>query len=299
MRKLASISMLVGSLLLTACGATGGQEQEGLEADASAPAVPSVDRSAYSNVHAIFDYEKQTVETPLDKYTHTPDEHIIISSANFFDLKKCVNEKGQELIHHFYQTEYRSQVPFGVWSPQFAEKYGYEINHSLGRVYIDEGYKGEPTAEMQQALESCAQEIAVEEIPVFIKGFTISPSPETAILSEVSGQVTALVEQDPDVDAAIAEWTECLAGQGISIDTNYEIPAPITPEDKESNIKQALIDLQCKQDVRLMERYFDAQAQYEQALIEENQAAFNTLAERKEAYVNQAKDILRQNGINP
>lgn len=300
-KKVAPAFFVATSLALAACGNIGVQgNQEVVSQEESSVSAPSIDRQSYSNIHAVFDAEKQTVETPLEKYVHSPEEQIIIMTASYIHLKQCAVDKGQELPHHFYQVEYKSDVPFGVWSSEFAEKYGYQLNNSLGKVYVDEGYKGEDIpSEMQKNFESCHDEVSSQNIPYFIKGVAASEVTETAVLSEVSGQVNHLLEEDSDVQLAIKEWIQCLEEKGIPIDTNYDQPIPVIPEDKEANIKQALIDVQCKKDVRLMERYYDAEAQYEQALIEKNQAAFNTLGERKEAYLNQAKEILLQNGITP
>lgn len=300
-KKVSPALVLAGCFLLAACGNAGGQvSQEASPSEMNKPAIPTVDRSSYSHIKATFDPEKQTVETPLDKYVHSADEQTIISTANYTFLKKCATEQGKELPHHFYQVEYRGDIPFSVWSNSFAEKYGYEINHVLGKIYIDEGYRGaEIPTEIQQTFETCLDEISSKEIPYFIEGISISDNAETRILSEVSGQVAYLVIEDADVKDAIEEWSQCLKSQGIALDPQYEQPSPVIPEDKEANIRQALIDVQCKKEVRLMERYYDAQAQYEQALIEKNQAAFNSLAERKEAYTKQAKEVLVQNGITP
>lgn len=300
-KKIASTFMVLGCLVLTACGNAGSQDSSSSpESEAiSSPTFSVPDRQGYSNIHAVFNQERQTVETPLDKYAHSEDEHIVIATANYLLLKQCATKKGSELPHHFYQTEYRSDIPFGVWSTAFAEKYGYQINHSLGRIYVDEGYQGEDNQEIQKTFESCIQEVEGQEIPVLIKGFSLAASAETSVLSEVSGQVDYFLVEDPDVKAAVEEWKNCLAQQGIAMNPEYENPIPVIPEEKEQNIKQALIDVQCKKEVSLMERYYDAQAQYEQALIEKNQAAFNTLAERKEEYFQQAKEILVQNGIKP
>lgn len=250
-------------------------------------------------MHAVFNEGLQSVEMPLDKYVNSPDEYVQIATANFYQLKACVVGKGQPLTHHYYQTEYRSVAPFGVWSRQYAERYGYELHNELGRVYVGEGVKGEETPQMQTALEECASEVEPQEIPVILRGVSVNMGPETATLGEVSEQVTMLVAQDSDVKSAIEEWTQCLAKEGISMDTQYENPLPVIPEDKEAQIKQALIDVQCKKDTRLMERYFDAQAQYEQALIEKNQATFNTLAETKAANLEKARAALRENGVTP
>lgn len=295
MRNLVThVFCLMGCLALAACGNAGSQQLEASASATSSP-LPQVDRSAYSHITATFNSELQTVSTPLDAYVHTEDELAIIATANYYPLKDCVLNKGQNIPHHHYQVEYKSYAPYGVWSPVHAEKYGYSLHKSLGKVYLDDGYQGQETPEMSQALAECVQETADQEIPVLIKGVAVSGG---SIISEISGQSQALLQADPDVQAAINEWKTCLAEAGISMDPQYEQPIPLIPEDTEANIQQALIDVQCKQKVRLMERYYNAQAQYEQALIEKNQAALNTIAQQKEAYLDQARQQLRQRGIS-
>lgn len=296
--KKTSPLVAVACLFLVACGGAGNQGGQIDSATANSVDAPAVNRGEYSKIRAVFDDDKQIVETPLDKYVHSEDEITQIATANFFPLKKCVNDAGYETSYHFYETKYRPEIPFGVWSKSQAEKYGYAINPVKGKVYLAEGGAGEDPAQAKVQTE-CLETTEGSEIPVLVAGVSARPAGDLLILSEVSGQVQALMNQDQDVEAAIQEWIQCLADQGIPMDSQYEQYIPVIPEDKEANIKQALADVQCKKDVRLMERYFDAQAQYEQALIEKNQAAFNTLAERKEAYLTQAKEVLIQNGITP
>ncbi len=299
-KKVTTSFMIIGCLCLVACGNMGNQASQEPESSdlASALDIPEVDRNAYQNIHAIFDEQKQIVETPLSRYVHSEDEFTMIITANFFPFKQCVNNAGYETSRHTYQTEYRPHIPYAVWSYPFAEKYGYDINPVQGKVYLDQGETDE-NPERNKVQSDCLEKTQGDEIPVIMRGVSARPVGDMVILSEVSQQVQTLMTQDTDVNSAVQEWIQCLEGQGIPMDTTYEQPIPVIPEEKEANIKQALVDVQCKKDVRLMERYYDAQAQYEQALIEKNQAAFNTLGERKEEYVNQAKQVLLQNGITP
>lgn len=298
MRKVTTTLITVSCFFLAACGGTGSQDSQGGEAEAnSSLEVPEVDRSKYSHIHAVFDEQKQIVETPLSKYVHSEDEVTQIVSANFFAFKKCVNDLGFQTSHHTYQTEYRPNIPFAVWSQPFAEKYGYKINPVQGKIYINEGDSADNPSR-DQAQTECLEQTQSSEIPVIMSGVSARPVGDMVILSEVSNQVSYLLAEDADVKAAIQEWVTCLEGNDIQIDTNYEQPIPITPDGQEESIKHALIDVQCKKDVRLMERYFDAQAQYEQALIERNQTAFNTLAEKKESSLEEARRILALNGVS-
>ena len=302
-QKTISSLLMTGCLFLVACGSTSTQNERADSGVASNEMnigvdVPVINREEYANIHAVPDDSKQIVETPLDRYVHSEDEVTQIVAANFFPFKKCVNDAGYETSHHFYETEYRPDVPFGVWSRSYAEKYGYAINRAKGKVYLDQGDSSEDPGRDKIQTE-CLAKTAGDEIPVLMRGVSARPVGDLVILSEVSGQIQVLMNEDEDIKAAVQEWIQCLNDQGIPMDSQYEQHIPVIPDDKEANIKQALVDVQCKQDVRLMERYFDAQAQYEQALIEKNQAAFNTLAERKEAYLNQAREVLIQNGITP
>lgn len=290
-------SLVVCSLLVS-CSSAGDQEAS-KQANPSGASVSGIDRSAYSNIHAVLDEETQTVETPLSKYINTAEERTQIATANFFDFKECVQSKGYQIVHHYYQVESRPEAPFGVWSQTYAEKYGYSIDKILGRVYVDEGVETEDPATLQ-AHSDCEAELMSSEIPVLLKGLNASlQGTGTDILGESYNKAQSLLFQDSDVQAAIDEWTQCLADQGIAMDDEYELPIPVIPEDTEAQFKQALLDVECKEKVRLTQRFYDAQAQYEQALIEKNQSAFNSLAEVKAKNLELAHQKLQENGITP
>ncbi|MDY3049498.1 MAG: hypothetical protein SOR40_06970 [Rothia sp. (in: high G+C Gram-positive bacteria)] len=204
-------------------------------------------------------------------------------------------DAGQQPLHHYIDASSKPEFPLGVWSEAYAARYGYEIVTLQGPVLIDEGDANPDDPAVLQAHSDCEAQLRGQEIPYYLHGDT--GLGETAILGEVNNQVQSLLLADPDVLAAKEEWLTCLEDQGIAISNENDNIFPLVPEDKELEIEQALKDVACKEKVSLTSRYFDAQAQYEQALIEKNQSAFNTLAEKKESNLEEARRILALNGL--
>lgn len=266
------------------------------ESQAGGASIPVVDRDKFSSVKPIYDSENMLVETPLDRYVNSVEEQVQIVTANYFPIRECVERKGYPVAYQFYSSDFRPEAPLGVWSQQYAEKYGYSVERRGGKVYLDAGVK-DVSEEAQEVMIDCEKSLVPYEIPVYLHGDT--GLAETAVIGEVYNYSQILLDEDEDVKTAIDEWVQCLEGKGIAIDRSYTLPGPVVPEDSEDQIKQALEDVACKEEVRLTQRYFEAQAQYEQALIEENQAAFNVLAEKKEENLAKARAILIENGIQP
>lgn len=289
-KKLAMI--LASCFLLVSCTTAG--DQQGSEQNES---LPVINRQEYSHIRAVLDTRKQTAETPLDKYVHSEDELTQIAAANFFNLKKCVNAKGYEVFHHFYQTKVLPEMPLGVWSEESASKNGTRVVEELGKIYIDEGIDNDSPAVLKAHTE-CQQEMMSSDIPGLRLGLDVSSSSaESTVLGETYNQAQVLLDSDSEVQSAIHEWKKCLEKEGVVFDAFYK--TPVAPEEPEANIKQALLDVQCKTNVKLMEIYFNAQAQYEQALIEKNQAVFNRIATLKQEQLEEARKILRENGVTP
>lgn len=289
------IPMVCACLALASCVNSEGGSL-GYEGSKSEWSIPVVDRGSFSSVKPIYDTENMLVETPLDRYVNSAEEQTQIVTANYFPIRECVERKGYPVAYQFYSSDFRPEAPLGVWSRQYAEKYGYSVERRGGKIYLDAGVK-DVSEEDQEIMIECEKSLASYEIPVYLHGDT--GLAETAVIGEVYNYSQILLSEDEDVKAAIDEWVQCLEGKGIAIDRSYTLPGPVVPEDSEAQIKQALEDVACKEEVGLTQRYFEAQAQYEQALIEENQAAFNILAEKKEENLAKARAILIENGIQP
>jgi len=88
----------------------------------------------FESARALLDSETQTIVTPLDAYSPTPEEAVTIEHANVLVLARCMSEFGLEYPRAETSWETRAPIQdrtFGIWSPELAQLYGYELSLDL------------------------------------------------------------------------------------------------------------------------------------------------------------------------
>jgi hypothetical protein len=86
-----------------------------------------------------------------------------------------------------------------------------------------------------------------------------------------------------DGKAALAKAQECMRDQGLSRDPESGFPGPVTSSenDDEANIRIAVIAATCNVETGAVQTQYDLTAQYQTALIDQNEAAAVALADQK------------------
>ncbi|MER7707807.1 hypothetical protein ABTX81_33555 [Kitasatospora sp. NPDC097605] len=96
----------------------------------------------------------------------------------------------------------------------------------------------------------------------------------------------------PEVQAALAQWSSCMAGKGYTVDLP-ENAFRLAPRNSSgavgsAEITLALADVDCKESVNLVGVWFETESRIQRELIEKNQLALTEIRDRIEAAVKAA-----------
>lgn len=265
--------------------------QTGPQSDAGP--LPSIDRSAYSGVHAQLDHATAEIRMPMDSYEANADESMIITAANMYVIEGCMKKAGITMPEKHGDLDVKADQSYGVWVPEHAAKYGYvrPTVRTIPGIY-DSGTRDSPQAAVKKYFE-CDNSTAGDQIPAFRSRV----AGQDSLLTTIVNDSNALAERDPMWKSIREAWIKCLGDSGITMrQDSPDAWVPSYPADRQGEIRTALQDTECKSKTNMMQGLMDIRAQYQAALIETHQGALNTLADEKSAALAKAKDILRQHG---
>lgn len=231
------------------------------------------------SARAIFDAENDRVILPLDAYDTTgKDEYF--TKALELARKKCFAEHGQH-YKMFVRTEGSGRNlgrTYGIWNVEYAQKYGLHKGEDSNTLDLsspapssDPG-KDVSTECYQRASEEMAK---IGEIPF-----------GSATYRRVEADVRNAAGDRQLKESLDDEWKRCVKDKGLTPDSEMtvkeekNIPQSATPSEEE--IRIAVIQAQCNQDVGRSQKLYDLEAQYQKPLVAKNQAALeNELKEFK------------------
>lgn len=231
------------------------------------------------SARAIFDAENDRVILPLDAYDTTgKDEYF--TKALELARKKCFAEHGQH-YKMFVRTEGSGRNfgrTYGIWNVEYAKKYGLHKSEDSNTLDLsspapssDPG-KDVSTECYQRASDEMKQ---IGEIPF-----------GSATYRRVENDVRNAAGDRQLKKSLDDEWKRCVKNKGLTPDSEMtvkeskNIPQSNTPSEEE--IRIAVIEAQCNQDVGRSQKLYDLEAQYQKPLIAKNQAALeNELKEFK------------------
>lgn len=231
------------------------------------------------SARAIFDTENDRVILPLDAY-NTAGKGEYFTKALELARKKCFAEHGQH-YEMFVPTEGSGRNlgrTYGIWNVEHAQKYGLHeredsntLDLSSPAASSDPG-KDVRTECYQRAVDEMKQ---IGEIPFGSSTFTRL---ETDARNAAGDRQLKKSLDD--------EWKRCVKDKGLTPDSEVtvkeekNIPQSTTPSEEE--IRIAVIQAQCNQDVGRSQKLYDLEAQYQKPLVAKNQAALeNELKEFK------------------
>lgn len=242
---------------------------------------------------------------PLDRYLMTAAEGDRVSLSYSLQVERCVEDAG----YSYWYPDVPSStyaIPgdrrYGIWNLTDASIDGYGLPESL--IAVKEGmseaqrqaYAGNTDAR-QNAEWECIQSVA--HLPVIQRGaWPEEGSDRTLYLPvELDGQAYYLAMEDPRAEEAFAEWAACLEENGLRRGEGPEQLGPADiPEELEAQIRVAVIDVTCKQETRFIERLSSLEAQYQAALIDQNQAALDASVQKQAEVLRQADEIIATHG---
>ncbi|WP_157374927.1 hypothetical protein [Arthrobacter alpinus] len=287
------VGVLTGLTLVAITGCSSGSpEQEKLDA------------SNYSSVKAKVDPVNLRITLPLTPYYVDNDEDVAIQTANATLLGPCMSAKGQQLdMSDAIPTPLPEDRRYGIWNKVNAENYGYELppdpRHPSGPA--GSASDGVPTGSQPTNLKSrdyglaytgCSKTLADK----MLKDFTPN---QVGTDSEVSKGLLAAASQAAGTDewkAARTEWINCLSANGVSMPAGKPdswVPV-VSMTDKQSQIKTALTDIDCKEKTNYIKRLADIDATFQAAYIGQHESALNRIKADKDAAVEKAKHIIAE-----
>ncbi|MCM6762914.1 flagellar protein FlgN [Rathayibacter sp. ZW T2_19] len=295
LRPLVLIALLVPVLGVSACTApTPGPRINGMPAN--------VDISAYADVHAVLNREDETMVFPIDAFFIDPRTRGRILQANALLWDECMRAGGRSYPPAEFDLTGSALVPdtnYGIWSADRAARFGYGMDPSDGAEMeaANAAYMAtDADPGWEPAFEKCTDTTALLPEP---GRWTAGPEAMAVAgpAKQVASDAYVLATADPDWDRARSEWSDCLVANGLRLRSGEESPwGPEVPEDPEEAIRTAVLDVQCKEETGLVETLSSLEAQYQAALIDQNRAAMDEVAEKEQEIIAQAEKILAEHG---
>lgn len=260
---LVAVMFLTISVSTAACGA----DVEG--GDQGVP-LSSVDASAD------VDPEAGTVVLPVERFLMTRAETHLVDTASQTVFDQCVRDHGYEVVSTPVVLDSEGDRRYGTWLVQEAELYGFappSVGRGAGepgtvpvRPRDSDGHPIFPPGDVRNAdldvILECHEAPEVLRFvthsiePAFDYGAEIGPLMDEALGSSEGKQV-------------FADWEACLEEHGLERDES-ESPYSIrgaTMDVTEQNIAMALVDVQCKTDVELVQRLADLEAELQAPVV--------------------------------
>ncbi|PPF41863.1 hypothetical protein C5B85_18250 [Pseudoclavibacter sp. AY1F1] len=268
--------------ILTGCSQTNNQP-------GAAPDIESIDLSAYADVKATVSYENYTVVYPIDAYYMSVEDGDVIATAYYLQFEACMKEHGANYTIPSYLPS-NAEIGFrryGIWNSEEAASFGYGLPPAAPE---DDG----PLAQLSEkdllvADQDCA---GIEYLTYVEAGAVPSDGSDAALFIAPGIGRTAyeMAQKDPRWASVDSEYYECVEDAGYTIDESAM--GPTIPEDQEGAIRAALLAASCSKDVDRVQRLADIEAQFQAALIDQQQAALNESLEQQKLIVEKARGIV-------
>lgn len=260
-RLLPSALLVVAGAMVAGCSDVEGDQPmtgSASEADGLRPSGAwEFDESATAEV----DRQAGTIELPLDGFDFTREELAVVDSAATLSIYLCAEAAGVEggtwEPYEVSPLPPRDERRFGVWVRQYAETYGYALPPA-------------PDVPLNNAVEE-ARDVYVECAENGDIGWPEDLPSGDDIAADLDG-IEAQIFAAPDGVAVQAEWEACIEESGLQRDLEDPAPFSVVGEGSEVNeeqIRMALADVTCKEQVNYVERLADLEAGFQQPVIDE------------------------------
>lgn len=238
------------------------------------------------NSGAVLDVEQQQIHFPLESYVLSGADLRLVERANAARVTECVVGAGfgyPESSRDWRSEPYTHDRLFGPWNLQWVSQYGYDYPPSDETMRIEQENELQPDG-FNGVVRGCME--STDLLPLL----TVSDGESLASLGYVRSYIEAQSESEW-VDAT-EEWKHCLREAGYDISEEPDSWIPSHPEGVEAEIRAAIADVECKQDVDLVQRLADVMADRQYGFIAENEAALEALKEESQRVVETARSEL-------
>ncbi len=232
-----------------------------------------------------------SISLPLDDYSVTKEQFLLIDRANNLLLEDCVTAAGQPMVPAETTAAIGDDRRFGIWVPEFAEKYGYDPVPELTKIGYASGVQ-DTTKESIETFEGCKEKMSQELLPVLLPNLAGTSSPVQKGLDESKSQAAA----SSDWKQAREDWFECQEANGLKPRRADNQWGPELPDDREGQIRIASQDVACKTEVRLVQRLGDVLARFQSEYIGKNHAALIAEQKKRDEVLAKADQVVSSYG---
>ncbi|MFF2243282.1 hypothetical protein ACFVTM_03765 [Arthrobacter sp. NPDC058130] len=226
------------------------------------------------------DYKTMTIVLPLDKYTLSPREALLIDQANAIVFDGCLQRFGfsdPNAGRDWATRPVQADRTFGLWSMDYAEKFGYGIIPDPAGDAINKQFE-ESIPARNEAWSKCLTE--VQFMPTYRSRSTPLGASRT-VVEEGYRQAYDATEKDSGTKAVIKDWQACMKASGLEINEEAGFLPVYPPDDIAAQMPIAVIDVKCKEKLLFRQKIGDIEAQYQASYIGNHEAEL--LAHRNKA----------------
>lgn len=238
------------------------------------------------NAKVVLNYETSQIIYPLDKYSLTPEEEALISRANEAIIASCTVADG------FPANTTVGTVPdesreYGLWNVDRASRNGFSLEGDAEQAALAEQFSAaESTPEWQSSRERCLQVPEIQSrlkaiLPAAWAGTTADGAPQSSLVDRLRSEATSLAQADPLWKEVQDKYRACLSSNGLTpVDGWGSQQAQDVMQNsdgsssaKEREIRIAVQQATCNQDVGVTQKLGDLEASFQAPLITKNEAA--------------------------
>ncbi|WP_017599419.1 hypothetical protein, partial [Nocardiopsis lucentensis] len=248
------------------------------------------------------------VELPIDAYRLGPEEEANYLRAQNLLVRTCMKETGFDWPVVEEGTAAEDQRPhrrrYGVVDPDVAGEFGYHpppspederVLDERRTLLADEdavaAYEGPGEGEGSGCLD-----LAVAELS---RG--ADEDADYELFTTLDWDSLDESERHPDVEAAMGEWSSCMAGRGHSYadvwsameDERWNLDAPEIPG---AERKTAVDDVHCKYETGLLDTWTAVEGEIQRSMIEDHAAELERIRDANTAYARNAEAVLAGDG---
>lgn len=246
---------------------------------------------------AEIDAEVGAIRLPLDGYNLSADEWDVVGTAQDTFLDGCFERAGYgeyfspgdaPFLQDSASRRARESDRYGVWRVTDVRAHGYASALAMWGPPPDEESSGLPfSEEMAAASRGCFGAML---------DAGLSWEPETATAAAPLGLPG--VTDTPEGAPVVAEWEQCLQDNGVAPpiedDSGVLVPSGVWNASFDEQVRIGLVDVQCKDEVDLVQRLGDVEAAYQLAYLERGREWVQQYAALQQRALRAAEEYLAQ-----
>lgn len=247
---------------------------------------------------AVLDYENVQITYPLDKFSLSNEEEDVIYRAREQIIGECLVKNGQ--VNMPYTPSPEEDRDFGIWNVERAQRYGFAIPEETSED--QDSTASNPDLESQR--QHCVDDPAVSE-----KLSSVTPDLwldlalyESSVVEQVRSAAYTAASELSEWDNARSDYSACLRESGLTLNEDgwgSKEHATMNAEGSESGtaaseaeIRIAVSEATCNQQVDLTQRLADLVASYQAPLIAQNEAALQEESDDIRSKLSAAREAL-------